>query len=63
MTVGQLIDELSQYPEDMDVFLAERKSDFDFGLLNSVNQAQLNFKEDSDGETTSTLNCVILDEE
>jgi len=34
MTVKQLIKELSNYPENMDVFVAERKTDFAYGLVN-----------------------------
>lgn len=63
MTVSQLKKELEKYPDNMDVFLDERLTEFKFGLLNSVKKKKINFKEEPDGEVLATDNCVILSEE
>ena len=63
MTVRKLIEKLIQYPENMEVFIAERKSEFTYGLLNSVSKQKINFMEEPNGEILSEYNVVILDEE
>lgn len=63
MTVKELKDQLSKYPDLMDVFIAERKSEFSFGLVNSVRQQEIPMKEDPDGEVLGTFDVVILDED
>lgn len=64
MTVKQLITELSKYPENMDVYLAERKSEFKYGLLNGVSKLRISFVEDPHDEAAMALeDVVILDEE
>ena len=63
MTVKELKKELEQYPETMDVFLAERKSDFTYGLVNSVSSKRINFSEDPGGEVLSFDTVVVLDED
>jgi len=63
MTVKELIKELSQYPENMDVFMAERKTDFTYGLVNSTKVEEINFMEEPDGEVISRDNVVVIDEE
>lgn len=64
MTVKQLRDELSKYPDEMDVFMAERKTEFAYGLVNSTTQKVVNFMEQPSDETSlATVMAVILDEE
>jgi hypothetical protein len=65
MTVKELKTELSKYPENMDVFIAERKTDFTFGLLNSVTKREVTFSEDPDyvTELNAKDDVLILDEE
>jgi len=63
MTVKELIKELSQYPENMDVFMAERKTEFTYGLVNSINKKEINFMEEPDSEVLSRDNVIIIDEE
>ena len=63
MTVKELIKELSQYPENMDVFMAERKTEFSYGLVNSVSKKEINFMEEPDGEVLSRDNVIVIDEE
>jgi len=62
MTVKQLREELTKYPDNMDVFLAERKTEFDYGLLNSVRKEKINFMEEPDSKPLSSDVVIILDE-
>lgn len=63
MTVKELIKELSKHPEYMDVFIAERKTDFTYGLVNSVRKKEINFMEVPDGEVLSRDYVIVIDEE
>lgn len=63
MTVKKLKEELENYPDTMEVFVAERKTEFDYGLVNSVYDKVINFKEDPGGETLARDRVLIIDEE
>lgn len=63
MTVKKLKEELAKYPDDMDVFMAERKTEFTYGLLNSVGSKEIVFSEEPESEALATDTVVILDEE
>jgi len=66
MTVKELKQALASYPENMDVFVAERKSDFAYGLVNSVRMEEITFVENPDfekGDVQAKDTVVILDEE
>lgn len=63
MTVKKLIEKLSQYPENMEVFIAERKTDFTYGLLNTISKKEINFMEEPNSEVLLKGEVVILDEE
>jgi hypothetical protein len=63
MTVGELRQQLEQYPDTMQVFMAERKTEFSYGLLNSVSKRKINFSEDPDSKPLAKEEVLILDEE
>ena len=63
MTVKELIKELQKHPENMDVFVAERKTEFTYGLVNTVSKKEIDFMEEPDGEVLSRDNVVVIDEE
>jgi len=69
MTVKQLREKLSQYPDNMDVFVAERKTEFSYGLVNSVRMDEITFAENPDfedfdeEEVSARDTVVIIDEE
>ena len=63
MTVKELIQQLKNYPDNMDVFIAERKTEFAYGLLNSAYAKEINFSEEPDGEVMSRDRVLVLDEE
>lgn len=66
MTVSELKKELEKYPDDMWVFLAERKTEFDFGLLNGVGSQYIEYNNASEYDDDSieplTIDCVVLGE-
>jgi hypothetical protein len=63
MTVKELKLELDKYPDNMDVFVAERKTEFAYGLVNSAYVKEIAFVESPGDETLATDNVIILDEE
>jgi hypothetical protein len=64
MTKRQLIEKLNPYPDNMDVFMAERKTKFAFGLVNSVRQQKIKFADSPNFDIAiATISVVILDEE
>lgn len=63
MTVAELKKRLADYPDDMYVFIAERKTEFSYGLLNSVSSKEIAFSESQESEVLATDTVVILDEE
>jgi len=66
MTVKELKEALAQYPENMDVFVAERKSEFAYGLVNSVRMEEITFAEnpDFDEDDVQAKDIVaVIDEE
>lgn len=67
MTVRELREALAKYPDNMDVFVAERKTDFAYGLVNSIRSEEITFAEnpdfDEDDEVQAKDTVVIIDEE
>lgn len=66
MTVKQMIEQLQLLPDNMDVFVAERKTDFGYGLVNSLYTKEIPFHEDPFGseiEDAPRVNVVVIDEE
>lgn len=63
MTVKELREKLQQYPDNMDVFVAERKTEFAYGLVNSITSRKINMMEEPDGEVLCQDTVVVLDEE
>jgi hypothetical protein len=65
MNVKQLKAALSEYPDDMNVFLAPRETEFTYGLLNSLGSQDIVFLENPDDEEsadTPTETVLILSE-
>jgi hypothetical protein len=63
MTVKELKEELAKYSDNMDVFVAERKTEFSYGLVNRTYVKEINFVEEPDGEVLCRDKVVVLDEE
>ena len=63
MTVKELKERLKNCPDNMEIFMDERCTEFTYGLLNSVVVKEINFKEEPDGETMSSDIVLVLSEE
>ncbi len=67
MTVKELKEALAQYPDNMDVFVAERKTEFAYGLVNSIRNEEITFAENpyfgEDEEVQAKDTVVVIDEE
>jgi len=63
MLVKELIKRLEEMPQDMEVYMAERTSDFRYGLLSKVLKREIIFSEHCEGEVLSREEVVILDED
>ena len=63
MTVKELKEKLAMMQDNMNVFVAERKTEFAYGLVNSAYVKEINFMEAPDGEAIYADKIVVLDEE
>lgn len=63
MTIKELKEIIASLPDNMDVFVAERKTEFTYGLVNSAVVREINFMEEPGGKILAKDNVLILDEE
>lgn len=63
MTVREIKERLNKFPDNMDVFISARKSEFAYGLANSVYMKKINFVDEPKGEVAAREMVVIIDEE
>lgn len=63
MTVKQLIELLSKLPQEYDVMLAERTSDFAYGPVESIYIKSIPFTEEPGGKELSRNKVVVIDED
>lgn len=62
MTNKELQEKLKQYPDNMEIFLSDRVTDFDYGLLEFVEKKTINFSEEPGGKVLSTDEVIVLGE-
>lgn len=63
MTVKELKEILVTVPDDFEVFMDERKTEFRFGLVNSAEVREISFSEEVDCEPIACNPCFVLSEE
>jgi len=63
MTVKELKEKIYKLPDNMDVFISERKTEFEYGLVNSAYVQEINFMEEPDGKVLSRDKVVVIDED
>lgn len=65
MTKKELIEAIQHLPDNMDVFMDERLTDFTYGLVNSVQVKEIEFKEDAapDSRVLAKDKVIILMED
>jgi hypothetical protein len=62
MTVKELKEKIANLPDSMDVFVAERKTEFTYGLVNSAFVKKIDFVEEPGGEVLAQDNVLVLEE-
>jgi len=63
MNIKELKEAIADLPENMDVFVAERKTEFAYGLANSAYVKKINFTDEPGGEVMARDNVFVIDEE
>jgi len=63
MNIKELKELIAALPDTMEVFVAERKTEFTYGLVNNAYVKEIDFMEEPEGEVLSTDEVLILDEE
>lgn len=63
MNIRELKIKIENLPDDMDVYISERKTEFSYGLLNSVFVKDINLMEDPSGDIICSETVLVLDEE
>lgn len=62
MKVKELKEKIANLPDSMDVFVAERKTEFTYGLVNSAFVKKIDFVEEPGGEVLAQDNVLVLEE-
>lgn len=66
MTIKELKEKIENLPDNMDVFIGERVTEFAFGLANSGRVRTIHFYDESDPDNEDLQaeeECFILNEE
>lgn len=63
MTIKQLKQAISDLPDNMDVFIGERSTEFAYGLVNSAGVKKIDFYDSVSDETPLSSNDVFVLEE
>jgi hypothetical protein len=63
MTVKQLKEILATVPDEIEVYMDERKTEFRFGLVNSAEVRNVSFSEEPDSDPICDNPCIVLSEE
>lgn len=49
--------------DNLEIFIAERKTEFTYGLVNSATVKEINFSEEVDGEVLAREKVLVIDED
>lgn len=60
MTIKELKQAIADLPDNMDVFVGERLTEFTYGLVNSAQVRSIEFKEDDDPDSPVLANDTVL---
>lgn len=53
---------IKDLPDHLDIFVAERKTEFTYVLVNTAKVQEINFMEEPDEEVLSRYEVLVLDE-
>ena len=62
MTVKQAKEELDKYPDHMVLFVGKRKTEFDFGQINSIRSKEIPFSENPGDKPLARDTVVVFEE-
>ena len=60
MNIKQLKEKIANLPDDMEVFVSERVTEFAYGLVNSATVKEINFSEDESPASKVLAMDVVL---
>lgn len=63
MNIRELKKAIENLPDTMEVFISERKTEFQYGLVNNAYVKEIGFAEDPNEEPLAKDKVLILDEE
>lgn len=63
MTVKKLRDVLDGLPDNMDVFMGERLTEFDYGLVNSAVVEEITLYDESNNEVSAKVKVLVIKED
>lgn len=63
MTVRQLKQRLKHYPDDLEIYVPERSTDFAYGMIEHVESKEINFMEEPGGEIIGRQKVLVLSED
>jgi hypothetical protein len=63
MTVKELKEKLNKFPDNTDVFVDERYTEFTYGIVNSVHMMEIDLVEEPGGDSLAQQDVVIISEE
>lgn len=62
MTLGQFRKLTKDMPDELDLFVAERRTEFAFGLVNSAYIKEIGFSEEPEDKPIAHEEVLVLDE-
>jgi len=63
MTVKELKEAIENLPDSMDVFMDERRTEYNYGLVNSAFVREIDFSDEWDEAVVATDKVLIISEE
>jgi len=63
MTLGEFRKQTKDLPDNLEMFMDERLTEFKYGLVNTVQVKEINFMEEPNGEVLSTDKVLAISED
>lgn len=63
MNIKELKEKIKDLPDNMEVFIDERLTEFRYGLVNTVEVKGIDFMEEPDGEVLARHRSLVLSED
>lgn len=63
MTLGEFRRKTADLPDNLDLYIGERLTDFKYGYVNTVEKKMITFSEEPDSKPLSKVEVIILSED